>query len=290
MTDTVKLALVQTAASEDPAVNLDKAVRCIEEAASRGAQIICLQELFRSVYFCRSEDDGFFDLAESIPGPSTEKMALLAQKHGVVVIASLFEKRAAGVYHNTAVVLDADGSMAGRYRKMHIPDDPGFYEKYYFSPGDLGFRVFETRFGKIAVLICWDQWFPEAARIAALKGAQILFYPTAIGWGDQETEATRRRQLDGWQIVQRGHAVANEVYVAAANRIGREGNLTFWGHSFVADPFGAVLAEASESKEEILFADCDLSAIETNRRNWPFLRDRRIDAYEPLLARFLDES
>ncbi|MDQ6700064.1 MAG: carbon-nitrogen hydrolase [Acidobacteriota bacterium] len=279
------------ACSENPEDNLSRADRKIREAAGRGAQIICLEELFRSQYFCREEDARLFDLAEAIPGPSTERLSATARECGVVVIASLFERRAAGVYHNTAAIIDADGSLLGLYRKMHIPDDPLYFEKFYFTPGDLGFRNFDTRFGRIATLVCWDQWYPEAARLAALGGANILFYPTAIGWHPSEKAEFGPAQHDAWRTIQRSHAIANGIYVAAVNRVGfegpPEGGLEFWGGSFVADPFGRVLAEASHDREEILIVECDPRHIEEVRRNWPFLRDRRIDAYGPILNRFL---
>ena len=271
----------------DPDANVAKAIERTREAAKNGAQIVCLQELFRSLYFCQEEDPRHFALAETIPGPTTRRLAQAAKKLGVVIVASLFEKRAQGLYHNTAVVLDADGSIAGKYRKMHIPEDPRFYEKFYFAPGDLGFKAFDTRFGRIGVLVCWDQWYPEAARLTALQGAQILFYPTAIGtWiGEKEFQVA---QHDAWQTIQRSHAVANGVFVAVPNRVGREGELDFWGHSFVSNPFGEVVAKASEAHEEILYADCDLGDIERFRHGWPFLRDRRIDAYGPITQRFMD--
>ncbi|MBI2997748.1 MAG: carbon-nitrogen hydrolase [Deltaproteobacteria bacterium] len=277
-------------AGEDPGANVRKAVSGIEEAAKSGARIICLQELFRSRYFPQSEDARNFKLAESIPGPTTETLGRLARKKKVVVIASIFERRSAGVYHNTAVVLDADGAILGRYRKMHIPDDPGYYEKFYFAPGDLGFPSFLTRYAKIGVLVCWDQWFPEAARLAVLSGAQMLFYPTAIGWLPEEPRHAANAQLDAWELVQRSHAVANGVYVAAVNRVGREGKLKFWGNSFVAGPLGELLARAGADREEVLLARCDLRQIDETRQSWPFLRDRRVDAYGPLAARFLDEA
>lgn len=279
------------ACSEDPAENLEKAVARIREAAGRGAQIVCLQELFRSQYFCREEDATRFELAEPIPGPSTEIIGRIARETGTVVVASLFERRAAGVYHNTAAVLNADGTLLGIYRKMHIPDDPLYYEKFYFTPGDLGFRSFETAFGRIGVLVCWDQWYPEAARLTAMQGAEVLFYPTAIGWHAREKEREGAAQLDAWRTVQRGHAIANGVYVAAVNRIGREGpadnGLEFWGHSFVADPFGVVVAEAASDQEETLVVECDPARAEEVRRNWPFFRDRRIEAYGDLTSRWL---
>jgi N-carbamoylputrescine amidase len=284
----VKVGLVQMSCSNDPAANLATAMTRIEAAARKGAQVICLQELFRSRYFCQSEDQRNFKLAETIPGPSTAVLAELARKRKIVIVASLFERRTAGIYHNTAVVIDADGSIAGKYRKMHIPDDPLYYEKFYFTPGDLGFPSFQTRYAKIAVLVCWDQWFPEAARLAALAGAQIIFYPTAIGWIPNEPRSVAREQRDAWELMQRSHAVANGVFVAAANRVGREGKIDFWGHSFVAGPFGEIVAHAGDKREEILIAKCDLAKIERTRQSWPFLRDRRIDAYSLLLTRMLD--
>ena len=287
-----RIGLVQMACSIDPNENLAKAEWRIREAAGRGAQIVCLQELFRSQYFCREENAALFDLAESIPGPSTASLCRLAAELGVVVVGSLFERRTAGVYHNTAVIIDADGSLLGIYRKMHIPDDPLYFEKFYFTPGDLGFRAFDTRFGRIAALVCWDQWYPEAARLAALAGAQVLFYPTAIGWHPAEKEEFGAAQHDAWRTIQRAHAIANGVYVAAVNRVGLEGSpehgLEFWGGSFVAGPFGQVLAEAPYDREEILIAECDPRRIEDVRRNWPFLRDRRIDAYGPITQRVID--
>lgn len=280
------VGLVQLRASEDPDRNLKEAILKIEEAAGRGAQIICLQELFRSRYFCQKEDPRNFELAEPIPGPTTEAFSQIAKQENVVLIAPIFEKRAEGIYHNSVAVIDADGSVVGKYRKMHIPDDPLYYEKFYFTLGDLGFQAFQTRYAKIGVLICWDQWFPEGARLTALAGAQIIFYPTAIGWNSKE-----RKDLlapDVWETIQRGHAIANGVFVAAANRVGREGSLDFWGSSFVCGPFGEHLARASTDKEEILVVSCDLKRIDETRQNWPFLRDRRIDAYGGLEKRFLD--
>ena len=278
--------------SPDPAENLDKAVDRAREAAKRGAQIVCLQELFRSQYFCREEDARLFDLAEPIPGPSTEVLAQVARDQGIVIIASLFERRAAGVYHNTAAILNADGAIAGLYRKMHIPDDPLYYEKFYFTPGDLGFRSFDTSYGRISTLVCWDQWYPEAARLATLGGAAALFYPTAIGWHPSEKEQYGVAQHDAWRTIQRAHAIANGIYVVAVNRVGFEGpperGIEFWGGSFVCDPFGQVIAEASHDKEEILVVECDPARTEEVRRNWPFLRDRRIDAYGGLTSRLLD--
>lgn len=285
----VKVGLVQMSTSDDLDANLAKAVGRIEVAARKGAQIICLQELFRSPYFCQSEDHGKFSLAESIPGPSTEVLSEVARRASVVIVASLFERRAAGIYHNTAVVLDADGSIAGKYRKMHIPDDPLYYEKFYFTPGDLGFPSFQTRYAKIAVLVCWDQWFPEGARMAALSGAQILVYPTAIGWIPNEPKAVALHQRNGWELIQRSHALANGVFVASVNRVGREGKIKFWGNSFVAGPFGEFIARAKTEKDEIVIAECDLAKIEVTRQAWPFLRDRRIDAYGPILNRAIDD-
>jgi N-carbamoylputrescine amidase len=285
----VTIGLVQMSAGEDIKRNLDKAVAGIDAAAKKGAEIVCLQELFRSRYFPRVEDAGNFKLAETIPGPTTDALGGVAKKKKVAVIAPLFEKRSAGIYHNTAVVIGADGSILGKYRKMHIPDDPGVYEKVYFAPGDLGFLSFDTAVAKIGVLICWDQWFPEAARLTALSGAELLFYPTAIGWLPTEPPAAARAQRSAWELVQRGHAVANGAYVAVANRVGREGKLKFWGGSFVAGPSGEVIAQAGGEREEILIARCDLEKIAEARQSWPFLRDRRIDAYGNLTARFLDE-
>ena len=270
----------------EPRRNLEKALTRIEEAAARGAKVICLQELFRSRYFCQSEEARNFDLAEPIPGPTTEALSAAAAARKVVIVGSIFERRAEGIYHNTAVVLDADGRLAGRYRKMHIPDDPHYYEKFYFTPGDLDFTAHRTAHATVGALVCWDQWFPEAARLVALAGAQIVFYPTAIGWERSEVEPVRRRQLQAWETVQRGHAIANGVFVVAVNRVGVEDSLQFWGNSFVVDPFGEVIARADASAEEILVTDCDLGLIEETRRNWPFLRDRRIDAYGDLLCRF----
>ncbi|MEQ1853013.1 MAG: carbon-nitrogen hydrolase [Chthoniobacteraceae bacterium] len=289
----VTLGLIQTSVGPDPKANLEKAIAKTIEAAKAGAQIICLQELFRSYYFCQVEDHKYFALAEEIPGPSTEAFCKVAAEHGVVVIASLFERRAAGLYHNTAAIIDADGRYLGKYRKMHIPDDPLFYEKFYFTPGDLGFKAWQTRHGKIGVCVCWDQWYPEAARLTALQGAQILFYPTAIGWHPSEKAASGARQHSSWETIQRGHAIANGCYVAAVNRIGHEApdggpGLEFWGQSFVADPAGQILKKASVDREENLIVEVDLDAVETQRTHWPCLRDRRIDAYEPITKRYLD--
>jgi N-carbamoylputrescine amidase len=287
-----RVGLIQMACGRDPAENLAKAEWRVREAASRGAQIICLQELFRSEYFCREEKTELFDLAEPVPGPTTESFSRLARELSVAIVGSVFERRAAGVYHNTAVVLDAGGEMLGSYRKMHIPDDPGYYEKYYFTPGDLGFRCFNTRFARIAPLVCWDQWYPEAARLAALGGAQVILYPTAIGWHPSEKAEFGTAQHDAWRTIQRSHAIANGVYVMAVNRVGYEGTaergLEFWGGSFAADPFGRVLAEAPYDREETLVVECDPRQIEEVRRNWPFLRDRRIDAYGGILQRVID--
>ena len=284
--DPLRIALVQMSCEAEPRRNLDKALARIEEAAARGAKVVCLQELFRSRYFCQSEDARNFDLAEPIPGPTTEALSAAAAARKLVIVGSIFERRAEGVYHNTAVVLDADGRLAGHYRKMHIPDDPHYYEKFYFAPGDLDFTAHRTAHATVGALVCWDQWFPEAARLVALAGAQIVFYPTAIGWERSEVESVRHRQLQAWETVQRGHAIANGMFVAVANRVGAEDSLEFWGNSFVIDPFGEVIAHAGAGGEEILLADCDLGLIEETRRNWPFLRDRRIDAYGDLLRRF----
>ncbi len=290
MAEKFTVGLVQMSCSHDPRENFAKAEARIQEAAKRGAQIICLQELFRSQYFCREENADLFELAEAVPGPSTEALSKLARSLNVVIIGSLFERRAAGIYHNTAATIDADGSLLGKYRKMHIPDDPLYYEKFYFTPGDLGFPNFNTRFARIGVLVCWDQWYPEGARLASLGGANILFYPTAIGWHPSEKREFGAAQLDAWRTIQRSHAIANGVFVAAVNRVGFEGTpesgLEFWGRSFVCDPFGQILAEASADKEEILMTECDPARVEEVRRNWPFLRDRRIDAYAPILNRW----
>ena len=275
----------------DPNENVEKAVWRIREAAAQGAQIVCLQELFRSQYFCREENAELFALAESIPGPTTDRIGAIAKECRIVVIASLFERRAAGLYHNTAAVIGADGEVEGIYRKMHIPDDPCYYEKFYFTPGDTGFRNFETPHGRIGVMVCWDQWYPEGARLTSLQGAQVLFYPTAIGWHPSEKEQFGASQLDAWRTIQRAHAIANGVYVAAVNRTGFEGTpengLEFWGSSFVADPFGQVIAQAPQDSEAILIAECDPHRLEEVRRGWPFLRDRRIDAYGGLTERWL---
>ena len=289
----VTLGLIQTSCSANPAENLKKTLAAAERAARSGAHIICTQELFRSQYFCQSEDHKNFDLAETIPGPSTAAFQKLAKKHGAVVIASLFEKRAAGVYHNTASIIDADGSLLGIYRKMHIPDDPLFYEKFYFTPGDLGFKAWQTKYGKIGVLICWDQWYPEGARLTAMQGAQILFYPTAIGWHPGEKAEYGVNQHSAWETIQRSHAVANGCYVAAVNRVGLErpiggDGIEFWGQSFVAGTSGQIVAKASVDREENLLVPVDLSKVDVTRTHWPFLRDRRIDAYGDLTKRLID--
>ncbi len=290
---TVILGLIQTRCSSEPDQNSAKTYARIEEAAKRGAQIICTQELYRSQYFCQKEDHDYFELAEPIPGPSTEALTDIAKKHGVVIIASLFEKRASGVYHNTAAIIDADGKMLGIYRKMHIPDDPLYYEKFYFTPGDTGFRAWQTKFGRIGVCICWDQWYPEAARLTAMQGAEILFYPTAIGWHPGEKKQYGETQHSAWETIQRGHAVANGCYVAVPNRIGLEKpaggrGIEFWGQSFVAGTSGQIIAKASPDKEEILLVPVDLNKVDVTRTHWPFLRDRRIDAYGDLSRRFID--
>lgn len=288
----VKIGLVQMRCEAEPEVNLARAVEGVEEAARRGAQVVCLPELFRSRYLCQREDPRHFDLAEPIPGPSTDALGKVAAERGVVIVAPLFERREAGLYHNTTVTLDADGRLAGRYRKMHVPDDPLYHEKFYFTPGDLGFGAVTTRPARIGTLICWDQWFPEAARLTALAGAQVLFYPTAIGWQFDEGSEVDRAQHDAWETIQRSHAIANAVFVVAVNRVGPESDIRFWGQSFVADPFGRVLARASatpgEDGLEVLVVDCDLAAIEKVRRDWPFLRDRRVDAYADLALRLRD--
>jgi len=293
------IGLVQMSCSPDPDQNLARAAEQAGEAARMGAQIVCLPELFRTQYFCQREDAGLFNLAEPVPGPTTELMSRIAREKKIVIIASVFERRARGLYHNTAVVLDADGSIKGIYRKMHIPDDPLYYEKFYFTPGDLGFRAFDTEYGRMGALVCWDQWYPEGARLTALRGANVLFYPTAIGWHPDEKAEFGNAQHDAWRTIQRSHAIANGVFVAVVNRVGQEfgdirGNRTqgkgleFWGGSFICDPFGRVMAEASQNNEEILIGQCDLNQLEDVRRNWPFLRDRRIDSYSDICQRFLD--
>jgi N-carbamoylputrescine amidase len=288
----VNIGLIQTACSPNPDENLKRTLDAADRAAKQGAQIICTQELFRSQYFCQEEDHKYFKLAEPIPGPSTKAFQKIAKAKGVVIIASLFEKRASGVYHNTAAIIDADGSLLGMYRKMHIPDDPLFYEKFYFTPGDLGFRAWQTRFAKIGVLICWDQWYPEGARLTALQGAEILFFPTAIGWHPGEKEKYGQRQHNAWETVQRGHAIANGCYVAAPNRIGHEklagDGIEFWGQSFVSGTSGEILAKAAPDKEETLIVELDLENVDVTRTHWPFLRDRRIDAYGGITKRLID--
>ncbi|MBX6380362.1 MAG: carbon-nitrogen hydrolase [Thermoflavifilum aggregans] len=286
----VNLGLIQMSCTADPAANLQKALQRMEQAADQGAQIICTQELFTSLYFCDREDYRNFELAEPVPGPTTETLMAFARKRQVVVVASLFEKRASGVFHNTAVVIDADGRYLGKYRKMHIPDDPGYYEKFYFTPGDLGYRVFHTKYGNVGVLICWDQWYPEAARIVSLMGADLIVYPTAIGWAQMQDEATNREQYEAWQIIQRAHAVANGLPVAVINRVGVENGMRFWGGSFVANPFGSLLYQASHDQEETIVQPVDLDQIGHYRVHWPFLRDRRIDSYQPIIKRFIDQS
>lgn len=292
MTRPTQVALIQRSVLSTPQENLDATIADIERAAEQGAQMICTQELFRSEYFCQSEDYAMFALAESIPGPSTEILSALARKLGVVLVASLFEKRTEGLYHNTAVVFDADGTDLGMYRKMHIPDDPLFYEKFYFTPGDLGFKIFRTKFGKVGVLICWDQWYPEAARLTALAGADILFYPTAIGWHPAEKAELGVAQHDSWETIQRSHAIANGVFVAAANRIGHEGaaegGIEFWGQSFICNPRGTILSKGSHDQLEIVMAECDFGMLDDQRTHWPFLRDRRIDAYGEIVKRYRD--
>ncbi len=284
----VLVALVQMRCTPRPQENVKKGLTLIEKAARRGAAIVCLSELFRSRYFCQSEDHRQFALAETIPGPTTGALVNAARQHRITIIGSIFEKRSAGVYHNTAVVIDANGKLVGKYRKMHIPDDPLYYEKFYFTPGDLGFQSFATRRAHIGVLVCWDQWYPEAARLTALKGAQILFYPTAIGWHASEKKQFGQKQYDAWVTIQRAHAIANGVFVAVPNRVGLEGRIEFWGGSFICDPFGEIIARASHDREEVLLAKCDLRQVEETRQHWPFLRDRRIDAYAPITERFLD--
>ena len=289
----VKIGLIQMTCSAIPAENLGKAIERVREAAARGAQIICLQELFTSLYFCQAEKHDYFSLAERIPGPTTDKLCALAKELNVVLVASLFEKRAEGLYHNTAAIIDADGSFLGKYRKMHIPDDPLFYEKFFFTPGDLGFRSWQTKYAKIGVCICWDQWYPEAARLTALSGAEILFYPTAIGWHPSEKAHYGERQHSSWETIQRSHAIANGCYVAVPNRVGVESpeggdGIQFWGQSFVADPSGMILQKGSIDQEEILVVEANLDTLDTQRTHWPFLRDRRIDAYDDLTRRYID--
>jgi N-carbamoylputrescine amidase len=290
------VGLVQMAFDQDPEKNLERAISKIKAAAAEGADLVCLPELFRTQYFCQTEDATLFDLAETVPGPTTQALGKIAKKLKIVIVAPVFERRAPGLYHNSAAVLDTDGQIAGLYRKMHIPDDPAYYEKFYFTPGDLGFRAFHTRVGRIGILICWDQWYPEAARLTALQGASILLYPTAIGWHPHEKKQHGKAQRDAWQAVQRGHAIANGIYVAAVNRIGLErpdkksAGIEFWGSSFIADPQGVMIAEAAPNEEEILLGVVDLQRLEDVRRNWPFLRDRRIDAYQGITQRFLSDA
>jgi N-carbamoylputrescine amidase len=297
--DKFRVGLVQMSATPEPRENLERAIERLLQISAEGAKIVCLPELFQTQYFCQREDPALFDLAEPIPGPTTARLAEAAKRLGVVVIASLFEKRAPGIYHNTAVLIDGDGSLRGIYRKMHIPDDPLYYEKFYFTPGDLGFKAFDTEVGRVGTLVCWDQWYPEGARLTALQGAQVLFYPTAIGWHPDEKAQFGAAQFEAWQTIQRAHGIANGVYVAVVNRVGFEvgdirGNkaqgkgLEFWGGSFLADPFGRVVAQASSDREENLVAEVDLRLLEDTRRNWPFLRDRRIDSYAPITSRFID--
>jgi N-carbamoylputrescine amidase len=288
----VKLGLVQMSCTANKDENLQKAIHAIEHAARNGAQIVCLQELFTSLYFCDEENYENFKLAEPVPGPSTDALSKVAVKNSVAIIASLFEKRAQGIYHNTTAVIDADGTYLGKYRKMHIPDDPSYYEKFYFTPGDLGYRVFKTKFANVGVLICWDQWYPEAARITALMGADILFYPTAIGWATSQDEPTNQEQYNAWQTIQRSHAVANGVHVVSVNRVGIEqnGDMKFWGRSFICNPFGTVLVTASHDREETIVHEIDTEKTDSYRTHWPFLRDRRIDSYHPITERFIDEE
>lgn len=291
MSKLVKVGLVQMSCTKEPKENLAKAIQKVREAAAKGAQIVCLQELFTSLYFCDIEDYENFKLAEAIPGPSTESLSSVAKELGVVIIASLFEKRTEGIYHNTTAVLDADGAYLGKYRKMHIPDDPAYYEKFYFTPGDLGYKIFKTKFANIGILICWDQWYPEASRITALMGAEILFYPTAIGWATSQDEATNTEQYNAWQTMQRSHAIANGLHVVSVNRVGfeQDGAMKFWGGSFVANPFGSILYKASHENEEVHVQEVDLKKTDSYRTHWPFLRDRRIDSYQPITKRFIDE-
>ncbi|MDG2184698.1 MAG: carbon-nitrogen hydrolase [Mariniblastus sp.] len=288
-TKIVQVAALQSSCSDSQFANLDQSVHQIRMAADQGAELICLQELFQNRYFCQTEDHRQFELAESIPGRTSQTMADLANELDVVIVASLFERRAAGLFHNTAVVFEKDGSIAGKYRKMHIPEDPGFYEKFYFTPGDQGFIAIETSIGKIGVCICWDQWFPEAARLTALAGAQILVYPTAIGWLSEDKLDYGASQLNAWQTVMRSHAITNGVFIVAANRVGTESNIEFWGNSFIVDPYGNVMAQGSTDQNQVVASECNLDSIETARTHWPFLRDRRIDAYSGLNRRMIDE-
>jgi N-carbamoylputrescine amidase len=288
----IRIGMVQMECGKEKDANFQKAVLKIKEAAAKGAQIICLQELFTSLYFCDVEDYENFKLAETVPGPSTEALAAVAAETNTVIIASLFEKRAQGIYHNTTAVIDADGTYLGKYRKMHIPDDPAYYEKFYFTPGDLGYKVFKTKYATLGVLICWDQWYPEAARITALTGAEILFYPTAIGWSTAQDPETNTEQYNGWQIIQRSHAIANGVYVVSVNRVGyeQEGAMKFWGGSFIANPFGTILYQASHDREEVIVHEIDTDKTDSYRTHWPFMRDRRIDSYEQITRRYIDKD
>jgi N-carbamoylputrescine amidase len=287
----VKVGIIQMSCVKDKDSNLQKAIIKIREAAKQGAQIVCLQELFTSLYFCDTENYDHFQLAESIPGPATEKLQAIARESRIVIIASLFEKRAQGIYHNTAAVINANGEYLGKYRKMHIPDDPAYYEKFYFTPGDLGYKIFDTAYAKIGILICWDQWYPEAARITSLMGAEILFYPTAIGWSTAQDLQTNEEQFNAWQTIQRSHAVANGVHVVSVNRVGleQEGAMKFWGGSFVSNPFGTILYQSSHDREEIAVVELDTDKTDSYRTHWPFMRDRRIDSYQPITKRFIDE-
>ena len=288
----IKVGLIQMSCSPVKDENVKKAIEKVREAAANGAQIICLQELFTSLYFCDVEDYDNFKLAEPIPGPTTDAMKKVAKELGVVIIASLFEKRAQGIYHNTTAVIDADGEYLDKYRKMHIPDDPAYFEKFYFTPGDLGYKVFKTKFATIGVLICWDQWYPEAARITALMGAEVLFYPTAIGWATDQDESTNKEQYNAWQTIQRSHAIANGIHVVSVNRVGfeQEGKMKFWGGSFIANPFGSLIVQASHDKEEVVVQELELDSTDRYRTHWPFMRDRRIDSYQPITKRYLDEA
>jgi N-carbamoylputrescine amidase len=288
----VNIGMVQMSCTANKQQNIDKAVERIREAAQKGAQIVCLQELFSSLYFCDVEDYDNFELAEPVPGPTTQRLQEVAKELQVVIIASLFEKRTQGLYHNTTAVIDADGSYLDKYRKMHIPDDPAYYEKFYFTPGDLGYKVFKTKYATIGVLICWDQWYPEAARITSLMGAEILFYPTAIGWATSQDENTNNEQYNAWQTIQRSHAIANGIHVVSVNRVGleQEGRMKFWGGSFIANPFGSIIYQASHDKEEVIVHELELNKTDRYRTHWPFLRDRRIDSYQPITKRYIDQD
>jgi N-carbamoylputrescine amidase len=286
----VKIGLVQMSCEKDKEKNIEKAIKNIKDVAKKGANIICLQELFASLYFCDVEDYDNFSLSESIPGKTTERFSSLAKELNTVIIVPIFERQMAGVYFNSVVVIDADGSLLGKYRKMHIPDDPGYYEKFYFTPGDLGYKVFDTKYGKLGVLICWDQWYPEASRLTALQGADILFYPTAIGWGDYQDEATNKEQYYAWQTIQRSHAIANGVHTVTVNRVGKEGNMKFWGGSFVSNPFGTLLYEATHDNEENQVVEIDTSSTEYYRQHWPFYRDRRLDSYQDITKKYIDKK